>query len=170
MVNQYLEIGKIVGTHGLKGELRVEPWCDTPAFFCQFNTLYLKKGEEKLKVKSKPHKRIVLMTAEGVNTIEEADLMRGKILYIDRKDAVLDENVFFIQDMLGITVYDVDTNIEYGKITDVLKTGANDVYQITNEKKEEYLIPVIDDVVVKVDIEHAAVFIKPMKGLFSDED
>lgn len=170
MVNKYLEIGRIVGTHGIKGELRVDSWCDTPEFFCKFKTLYLKKGQEKITVKSKPHKRIAIMSVEGLNSIEEADLMRGKILYMDREDVALEKDIFFIQDILGISVYDVDTNKEYGKVTDVIKTGANDVYQITNEKKEEYLIPVIDDVVVEIDTEKAAIYIKPMKGLFGDED
>ena len=54
-MEQYLEIGKVVSTHGLRGELRVDPWCDSPQFLCQFKTLYLKKGETKLSVSSRPH-------------------------------------------------------------------------------------------------------------------
>lgn len=166
---KFLEIGKIVGTHGLKGELRVDPWCDSPDFLCQFTTLYVKKGKEKIKVKSKPHKRIVIMKISGVETIEQADMLRNSVLYIDRNDAVLDDGVFFIQDIMGLSVFDVDTNEKYGKITDIIKTGANDVYQITNDNKENFLIPVIDEVVVEVDTEKG-IFIKPMKGLFGDED
>lgn len=170
MAKQYLEIGKIVGTQGIKGELRVDPWCDSPEFFSKFKTLYLKNGEEKISVSSRPHKRIAVMRMEGIDTIEQADLLRGKVLYMSRKDMPLDENSFFIQDIIGLPVYDIDTKEEYGKVAEVLKTGANDVYQIINDSNETFLIPVIDDVVKQVDIEKEEILIKPMKGLFGDED
>lgn len=170
MLNEFLEIGKIVGTHGIKGELRVDPWCDSPAFFCKFKTLYFKKGEEKLEVKSRPHKNIAIMYIKGIDSVEQADLLRGRVLYINRKDASLPKDSYFIQDILGAKVVDSETGEEYGKITDVLKTGANDVYQVTDENKKDYLVPVIDSVVLNVDVEAGIVTVKPMKGIFNDED
>lgn len=167
---KYLEIGRIVGTHGIKGELRVDPWCDSPEFFSKFKTLYLKNGDEKLNVKSRPHKNIAIMSVKGIDTVEKADLMRGKILYINRDDAALDNNVFFIQDIIGLDVKDVDTGDLYGKVTDVIKTGANDVYQITDSENSNYLIPVIDDVVKEINVEEGYILIYPMKGIFGDED
>lgn len=169
-MEQYLEIGKVVSTHGLRGELRVDPWCDSPQFLCQFKTLYLKKGETKLSVSSRPHKTIAIVKAKGIDTIEEAEKLRGKVLYINRSDARLAPGEYFIQDLMGLDVIDIDTSKSYGKITDVLKTGANDVYQVTDEKKKEYLIPVIDDVVKEIDINGGKVLIKPLKGIFDDED
>lgn len=169
-MEQYLEIGKVVSTHGLRGELRVDPWCDSPQFLCQFKTLYLKKGETKLSVSSRPHKTIAIVKAKGIDTIEEAEKLRGRILYINRSDARLAPGEYFIQDLMGLDVIDIDTSKSYGKITDVLKTGANDVYQVTDEKKKEYLIPVIDDVVKEIDINGGKVLIKPLKGIFDDED
>lgn len=169
-MEQYLEIGKVVSTHGLRGELRVDPWCDSPQFLCQFKTLYLKKGETKLSVSSRPHKTIAIVKAKGIDTIEEAEKLRGRILYINRSDAKLAPGEYFIQDLMGLDVIDIDTSKSYGKITDVLKTGANDVYQVTDEKKKDYLIPVIDDVVKKIDINGGKVLIKPLKGIFDDED
>lgn len=169
-MEQYLEIGKIVSTHGLRGELRVDPWCDSPQFLCQFKTLYLKKGETKLSVSSRPHKTIAIVKAKGIDTIEEAEKLRGRILYINRSDARLAPGEYFIQDLMGLDVIDIDTSKSYGKITDVLKTGANDVYQVTDEKKKDYLIPVIDDVVKEIDISGGKVLIKPLKGIFDDED
>lgn len=169
-MEQYLEIGKIVSTHGLRGELRVDPWCDSPQFLCQFKTLYLKKGETKLSVSSRPHKTIAIVKAKGIDTIEEAEKLRGRILYINRSDARLAPGEYFIQDLMGLDVIDIDTSKSYGKITDVLKTGANDVYQVTDEKKKDYLIPVIDDVVKEIDINGGKVLIKPLKGIFDDED
>lgn len=169
-MEQYLEIGKVVSTHGLRGELRVDPWCDSPQFLCQFKTLYLKKGETKLSVSSRPHKTIAIVKAKGIDTIEEAEKLRGRVLYINRSDARLAPGEYFIQDLIGLDVIDIDTSKSYGKITDVLKTGANDVYQVTDEKKKDYLIPVIDDVVKEIDISGGKVLIKPLKGIFDDED
>lgn len=169
-MEQYLEIGRVVSTHGLRGELRVDPWCDSPQFLCQFKTLYLKKGETKLSVSSRPHKTIAIVKAKGIDTIEEAEKLRGRVLYINRSDARLAPGEYFIQDLMGLDVIDIDTSKSYGKITDVLKTGANDVYQVTDEKKKDYLIPVIDDVVKEIDINGGKVLIKPLKGIFDDED
>lgn len=169
-MEQYLEIGKVVSTHGLRGELRVDPWCDSPQFLCQFKTLYLKKGETKLSVSSRPHKTIAIVKAKGIDTIEEAEKLRGRVLYINRSDARLAPGEYFIQDLMGLDVIDIDTSKSYGKITDVLKTGANDVYQVTDKDKKDYLIPVIDDVVKEIDINGGKVLIKPLKGIFDDED
>lgn len=169
-MEQFLEIGKIVGTHALKGELRVDPWCDSPQFFCKFKELYLSKGATKLSVKSRPHKNIAIVKVKGVDTIEEADQLRGKILYMNRSDANLAEGEYFIQDLMGMEVLDVDNGTKYGTLTDVFKTGANDVYQITDDNKRDYLIPVIDDVVISVNLEENKVLIRPLKGIFDDED
>ena len=169
-MEQYLEIGKVVSTHGLRGELRVDPWCDSPQFLCQFKTLYLKKGETKLSVSSRPHKTIAIVKAKGIDTIEEAEKLRGKVLYINRSDAKLAPGEYFIQDLMGLDVINIDTTENYGKMTDVLKTGANDVYQVTDKDKKDYLIPVIDDVVKEIDINGGKVLIKPLKGIFDHED
>lgn len=169
-MKQFLEIGKIVGTHGIRGEMRVEPWCDSPKFFCKFNTLYLSEGKKAINVKSRPHKNIAIMKIDYVDSIEDAERLRGKILYMNRNDVTLDKGEFFIQDLIGLVAEDVDNGTIYGKITEVFQTGANDVYQITNENGKEYLIPVIDDVVIDINPEDGKILIKPMKGIFDDED
>jgi 16S rRNA processing protein RimM len=122
MKKRFLDSGKIVGTHGIKGELRIDPWCDSPEFLCCFKKLYLdEQGRESIKVKSRPHKNIVLCKVDGIDTIEQADKMRGKIVYIDREDIALDEGVNFVQDLIGLEVKDADSETVYGKITDVLR-------------------------------------------------
>lgn len=171
MLKEYLEVGKIVSTHGLRGELRVEPWCDSGDFLCEFKKLYFDKGNEELKVKSsKVHKNIVILKLVGIDSIEQAEKLRGKIIYINRKNANLSEGEYFIQDIIGLKVYDKNTNKYYGKITEVLKTGANDVYQITDENNKNYLIPVIKDVVCDIDINNDKVTICPLEGIFDDEN
>lgn len=171
MKKQYLDSGKIVGTHGIKGEVRIEPWCDSPEFLCAFKKLYLdEKGQTFIEVKSRPHKNITLAKIKGVDTIEAAEKLRGKIVYINRADITLDEGVNFVQDLIGIEVKDAENGTVYGKITDVLRTGANDVYEITDSNNKKYLAPVIDEVVEEIDVDGGFVLIHPMKGIFDDED
>ena len=91
MRKQFLDTGKIVGTHGIRGEVRIDPWCDSPEFLCAFKKLYLdENGETFIEVKSRPHKHIVLAKIKGVDTIEQAERLRGKIVYINRADIQLE--------------------------------------------------------------------------------
>ncbi|MCI7767733.1 MAG: ribosome maturation factor RimM [Oscillospiraceae bacterium] len=165
-MKRFLEIGKIVAVQGLKGEVRVDPWCDSPDFLCEFEQLYFNKGETPVTVvKARPHKNIVLMKIEGVDTPEDAQKLRGKILYMDREDVELEEGCYFVQDLIGLEVVDADDGRVYGKLSQVTATGANDVYHIKDGDKE-YLIPAIPDVVVKTDIEGGKLIIRKMEGLF----
>ena len=171
MKKQFLDSGKIVGTHGIKGEVRIEPWCDSPEFLCAFIKLYLdENGQTFIEVKSRPHKNITLAKIKGVDTIEAAEKYRGKVVYINREDITLDEGVNFVQDLIGLEVKDAENGTVYGKITDVLRTGANDVYEITDSNNKKYLAPVIDEVVEEIDVDGGYVLIHPMKGIFDDED
>lgn len=170
MIKEFLEGGKIVGTHGVRGEMRVECWCDTPQFLAQFKTLYFDNGAEKIKVNSRAHKNMVLMKMPGIDTIEQADTLRGKIVYIKRSDIKLAAGVNFVQDMIGLEVVDSKTAQVYGTVTDVLHTGSNDVYEMKDKDNKAFYIPAIPDIIDEVDITGNKLFITPMKGLFSDED
>ncbi|MBQ6387814.1 MAG: 16S rRNA processing protein RimM [Ruminococcus sp.] len=171
MKKQFLESGKIVGTHGIKGEVRIDPWCDSPEFLCAFKRLYLDEtGSSVMEVKSRPHKHITLAKIKGVDSIEEAERLRGKIVYIDRADIALGEGVHFVQDLLGLEIRDADSGRFYGTLTDVLRTGANDVYEITSQDGKKYLAPVIDEVVTEINTDGGYVLLRPMKGIFEDED
>ena len=140
-------------------------------FLAAFKRLYLDDtGETFVEVKSRPHKNITLAKISGVDTIEAAERLRGKIVYINRDDIRLDEGVHFVQDLIGLEVRDADNSTVYGKITDVLRTGANDVYEITDSNNKKYLAPVIDEVIVERNIDNGYVLIRPMKGIFDDED
>ncbi len=170
MLRQFLEVGQISSTHGVKGEVRVNPWCDSPEFLKKLKTLYLdENGKEEIKVISRVHSNAVLMKIEGVDTVEKASLLRNKVLYMNRKDARIPDNTYFIQDLIGCRVCDKDTSREYGLLSDVSKTGANDVWHIKQGKKE-YLIPAIPDVVADTDVENGLILIRPLKGIFDDED
>lgn len=167
----YLEVGKIVGTQGLKGEVRIEPWCDGPDFITGLKRLFSKNGDE-LKIKSaRVNKNITVVHFEGINTIEQAEAHRGEVLYLKRDDVQLPYGVNFVQDIIGLKAIDEQSGEEYGKITDIISTGANDVYQITKNGKN-YLIPKIDDVVSEINIDDGFVKINTqiLGGLFEDED
>ncbi|MBE6851379.1 MAG: 16S rRNA processing protein RimM [Ruminococcus sp.] len=169
---QFLEIGKITNVHGLRGEVKVIPWCDSAAFLCSFETLYMDKGRKPVEVlRARIFKNMVIMELEGCTTREQAEALRGQILYMDRDEVELDEGCYFIQDLIGLQVQDADNGRIYGKIRDVLETGANDVYAIWNEdEKKEYLVPAIPDVIVETSLEDGVMTIRPLKGLFDDAD
>ena len=166
-MKQFLETGQIVGTHGVRGEMRVNPWCDTPEFLTQFKKLYLDgSGNKVLKiVSSRVHGNIVLIKAEGIGTIDEAAQMRGKILYMNRDEADIDDGAYFYQDIIGCKVVDIDNGREYGVISEISETGANDVWHI-DAGSCELLIPVIDDVVKGIDIDKQVITIRPAQGAF----
>ena len=127
-------------------------------------------GKTALSVTCRPHKNIALLTVKGIGSIEEADTLRGKVLYIDRDNVRLDEGEHFVQDIIGLAVTDIDSGEVYGTVTDVLKTGSNDVYEMEDADRKRFYIPVIPDIVQEPDFDKGAVFIRPMKGLFDDED
>lgn len=171
MLNQYLEAGKIVGTHGIKGEIRVEPWCDSAEFLAGLKSLYFDKGAQKLEIiGSRVHKTLLLVRIKGIESVEEADRLRGKILYLDRSDVPLEKGRYFMQDMIGMDVYNADSFVYYGKLTQIMRTGANDVYQVTSESKKDYLIPAIPHVIIDINITDSKMLIRPIWGIFEDED
>lgn len=171
MIKDYLEIGKITSTHGIKGEMRVQPWCDSPEYMKKFKTLYLdKKGEKPVAVSSKPNGNMVIMKMQGVDTVEQASKFRDKILYMKRSDAHLPDGTWFIQELIDCTVVDADDDSKiYGIISDVSETGANDVWHIKQNDKE-YLIPAIPSVVISTDVVKGIIKIRPLKGIFDDEN
>lgn len=129
MKKEFLEIGKIVGTHGVRGAVRIQPWCDSSEFFCTLKKLYTDKfGKEKLTIKKAvPHGNVVIAEIIGINSIEEAEKYRNKVLYMDRKDAMLDDEQYFITDIIGCKVFHADNEKFLGTVSDVSQTGANDV-------------------------------------------
>lgn len=164
MKKEYLEAGKIVNTHGIKGEVKIMPYTDVPELLCEFDRLFLDRKEIFIE-RSRVAKNMVIAKIEGVNTPEQAEKLRNKILYMHRDDLELDDDTYFIQDLIGMEVKDAETGVIYGKIADVMQTGANDVYVIKGNDRE-YLIPAIADVVISTDIDQNIMTIKVLEGLF----
>lgn len=164
MENNLLEIGQIVNTHGLKGDLKVMPWCDDPEVFHELAYVLI-DGQEYDIEKSVIHKNMVLLKLEGINHINDAEEYRNKILYVPREElGDLPDGTYYICDLLGCKV-ETDTGRVLGKISDIIKTGSNDVYVAEDEAKNQTLIPVIDECIKSVDIEAKLIIITPLKGL-----
>ncbi len=171
MPAKYIEAGKIVGTHGVRGEMRVDPWCDSAGFLCRFKKLYLDaSGTQAIVVTSaRPHGNICLIKADAVDSIEQAEALRGRSLYIDRSDCRLEKGRYFISDIIGCEVVSASGGETLGTVCDVSNTGANDIWHIKRDGKV-FLVPNNPEFVKSVDIENKKIVYSPIKGMFDDED
>ena len=165
MKQQYLPAGKIVSTHGLHGDVKILPWADSPEFLLDFDTVYL-AGKPYTVEDARVQKTCVLMKLAGVDSVEAAARLRDVVVEIDRDDAELPEGSMFIQDLIGLEVLDADTGKSYGKLSDVMQTGANDVYGVQDGTRKTVLIPAIPDVVQETDLDGGVMRIRPLEGLF----
>lgn len=167
-MNNILEIGKIVNTHALRGDVKVQPWCDDPDIFHELEYVYA--GNEKFEiVNSRLHKNFVILHLKGIEDINKAETYKNKVLTVEREMlGELPEGTYYICDLLGLEVKTTDGSV-LGKIEDIIKTGSNDVYVVNNGTKKPILLPVIDDVVKEVNIDEGYVVAELIKGLVDDE-
>lgn len=167
MVQQF-RIGYITSTHGLKGEVKVMPTTDDPERFVKGMEVTLDGKREQRKVKIsgvRYFKQFVLLTFEGMDRIEDVQTLKGYSLLVDRSQAIdLEEGEYFIPDLIGMKVSDEEGN-ELGTLTDVLFTGANDVYVVHREGKRDLLLPNIPDCVLAVDVQAGTMRVHVLPGL-----
>lgn len=163
---QYLECGKIVNTHGIRGGVKLESWCDTPDDLAALKKVFLKKGKEYIchKVKrASVFKQFVLFELDGINDINTAEMLKGSIVYADRDDISIDEDAFFIADIIGLPVIDLESGEEIGKLSDVMNLGASDLYEI-NTKNGKKLIPAVPEFIKKIDLDRG-IFVSLIEGM-----
>ena len=167
MKKRFLEAGEFVTTHGVAGELRLYPWCDSPQFLADCEVLYLgADGEYPLRVVSvRPHKNLCVVRLDGVESIEQARPFIGKTVYIDRGDAQLPQGHYFVQDLLGARVVDADNGREYGRVQEVTHPGRHDVWRVGGEDGE-YLFPAVPPFLVSLDLEEEVARVRPIEGMF----
>lgn len=167
-MEEMLRVGVITTTHGINGEVKVFPTTDDPERFKKLKIVYVDLGREKkeLNIESvKYFKNLVILKFKEYSDINEIGGLLKKDLLITRDKAVkLDENENFICDLIGLDAV-TDEGVRLGKLTDVLQTGANDVYVITGEDNKEILIPAIKQCVLKVDLDEKLVTIHLLEGL-----
>ena len=168
MKKRFLEAGRIVTTFGISGEVKVDVWGDRPEFLNSFDTIYFSGGKEAVSVERfRVHKNSAVLKLKGIEDLNEASKLRGKVIFIDRDDFDLPDGSFFIQDLIGLEVIDADSGDFYGHITQVSSTGANDVYHIKKENRE-YLMPAVKEMVPEINIEKGTVLVRPIEGIFDD--
>lgn len=164
---EFLEVGKIINTHGLRGDVKVTAWTDLPEDFEDIEKVYIKRhGENEVLTVSKVkyQKNNLIVKFKEINDINDAEKYKGQILFADRDDLwELEDGVYYIADLIGLDVY--DENGKIGVIADVFNTGANDIYDVKREGKKNLLLPVIDDVVKEIDLESGKVTVHVMEGL-----
>ena len=162
-----LEVGQIVNTYGIKGFVKVNPLVDNNNQFKSFEKLYIqnKNNLKELQVEEvKFSKNQVLLKLKGIETIEQAETLRNYYLQAKREDIKLEKGAYFIVDLIGLEVCTEEGEL-LGILKEVLQPGANDVYVVENEAKQEILLPVIPDVVKQVDIECKKITVKLLEGL-----
>lgn len=165
---EYIEIGQIVNTNGLKGVVKVNPFTDDISKFEELKYVYIQLKSELKKVKIEQvryNKNQVLLKLEGIDSIEEAEKYRNFYLKTEKESQEdLGEGTYYIVDLIGIDVYS-DKNEYLGKIEDVFPTGSNDVYVVKDNLGKQILIPAIADVVKEVDLKNKKMIINLIPGL-----
>ncbi len=165
MLKQYLEVGKVTNVHGLMGEVKVQPWADSPEFLCQFKTLYVDRSHFPMTVqRARVHKNMVIIKFEGPTDVPSALSLRNAILYIDRSDVDLPEGAFFLADIYGLEVQDAASGEVLGRIDDVLTLPANNVYVVRGGARE-LMIPAVPQFIAETDIEGGRIRVNMMEGL-----
>ena len=162
-----IEVGKIVNTHGVRGEIKVQPWCDSAELFCKIKTLYL-DGAPIKPITCRVHKGNVLLTLPEVTDLTAAEALKNKVLSAKRADIPLPEGRYLNAELLGLTVLDAASGEKLGIIKDVLLYPANNVLVIRGEK--EYMVPAVPSVIAATDLDAGTMTIHLMKGMATDED
>ena len=167
-MEQFLQVGVISSTHGVRGEVKVFPTTDDANRFRKLKTVILDTGREHLTLEIdgvKFFKQFVILKFKGIDNINEIEKYKGRSLLVDREHAVkLKKNEYFVADMIGISVFTEDGK-PFGILKDVMETGANDVYIIESPEYGEVLIPAIRQCILEVDIENQRMVIHLMEGL-----
>ena len=171
-MQQYLEAGKIVSTHGIGGELKVYPWADSASALNRIKHVFWDQtGKDFTNVVSaRVHKNMLLLRLEGVESIEEAHRFIDRVIYADRDEVVRRKGTYFVVDLLGLEVLDSRDDSHIGTVADVTNTGTQDIYHIKLDSGETRMVPAVPAFVKDVDLEAGKIRIEPIKGLLSDAD
>ena len=160
---QFVEAGEIVTTHGVRGEMKVLPWVDGPEILCEFDRVRI-AGREYNVQSCRIQKSCNLLKVEGIDTMEAAQAMRGKVVELYRED--IDDEVIFAAELIGVEVYADGENI--GKLVEVLDYPGNSVYVVKG--KHEYMIPAVKQFILSTDMEKNEMQVKLIEGMRSDEN
>lgn len=167
-MQEYLEIGQIVNTFGIKGMVKIKPFTDDITRFDRLEKVYIEinKSKKLYEVEEvKYHKDMVLIKFKGIDKIEEAELLRNAYLKVNRKDEPeLEEGTYYIVDLLGLDVYSDEENL-LGKVDDIFNNGSTDIYVVKDELGKQLLLPGISEVIKEINLEEKKIVVHILKGL-----
>lgn len=160
-MKEFVEAGKIVDTHGVAGEIKIEVWLDSPEYFKKFKRLYI-GGEEKRILSARAYKSFIIARLEGVDDLSAAMALKGRTVEILRADAHLKKGEFFVQDILGFTVVD-EQGREVGRLVDAQELPASMIYVVRGER--EHLIPAVKEFILSIDAEKEQIRVHLIEGM-----
>ena len=172
--SRFIECGNIINTHGCHGDVKVEPWTDTPRDLLDLGRVFIGEGESKKEYRiergSVLQGRFLMLTLEGVTDMNAADSLRGTVLYADRADFHLEEGQYFLSDAIGLPVYDAREGREgtlLGTVADISPNAASDIYTVKTPDGAEVLVPAIPVFIADVK-PGECVLMTPIDGMFED--
>lgn len=167
--SMYLECGRIVNTHGVKGAVKVENRCDTPKVLSSLKKIFLECGgtySERKVLHASVFKEFVIMELEGVSDMDAALLLKNRLIYALREDIPIEEGAYFLADLEGLDIIDADSGRIYGRLLEVINRGASDIYVVETPTGER-MMPAVSEFVKKIDIEKG-IFVSPIPGMLED--
>lgn len=167
-MNKYLELGQIVNVKGLKGEVKVNSFTDDNTKFERIEKVFIKQKQNLTEYEIEEvgyAKNQVILKFKNINSVEEAEKLRNSYIVVDREIfGQLPEGVYYIADLIGLDVY-TEKEEYLGKVDDIFNTGSNDVYVVKSEDGKQKLLPGIDEVIKKIDLEANKIIVNLIKGL-----
>ena len=164
----FLEIGKIVNTHGIRGDIKIEPWCDSFAVFSALDILYIRAENEYCPftlAKAEPYKKFALVHFRGIDDADSADKLKNKIVYVHRQQLSIGEDRVLIADIIGLPVIDASNGEEYGVLTDVLDGAAQQLYVVQRPDGSVSYMPAIREFIDHIEL-GKQILVTPPEGLF----
>ncbi len=173
--SRYIECGRIINTHGCRGEVKAEPWMDAPHDLIDLGRVFMGEGEDKREVRitrgAVMQGRFLLLGLEGVTTMDAADALRGTVLYAAREDFHLEKGQYFLSDVLGLTVLDARQGREgtvLGTVEDILPGAASQIYSVRTPDGGEVLVPAVPAFITEVKVGEY-VRMTPIDGMFDSD-
>lgn len=158
---ELIETGRIINTHGLRGEVKIDPWADSPEDFCAFERLFI-EGREHTVERSRVQKRFVIAKLAGIDTIEAAEAVKNRVVSVPREDIELEEGGYLLRDLMGCQAVDEQGHV-LGKIAGILTPPGGEVLEIKGDR--EILVPLVDEFVLDADVEAGRVTLRLLEGM-----
>lgn len=163
----YIECGRIINTHGCKGDVKAEAWCNSEKDLSSLKRVFfIENGTftEHTVLNSSIFKQFVILSLSDIDDMDKAMSLKQKTIYAKREDFKLSDGEFFLVDMIGLDVFDADTGKKYGTLKDIINRGASDIYVVKTDAGEG-MIPAVDEFIVSVDI-GKGIFVRVIEGMF----